>query len=335
MMAGLDCRLREGRTGGVLLDPETQARVTRLLMIGTGRAVFLARRLVGLLRDFDDAGVRALALKGPALARALYGRVDFRPSDDLDVWVHPRDFQKACGMMEDRGFVPLVALSPVEAVAHMRAGWDRGFRSPAGDYVVELATGIAPGYFARAPDPESFWAEAGDMELEGGSIRIPAPESLFELLCMHGTKHNWSRLLWVADVATLAGPRCGIDREKLDRRVRRNGTLWMTSLGAGLARSLLGAGIPRPAAPHALERRAIGFLSGEASCSGFRDEWRFHCAARERWRDRIRYVALALLTPGFGDWRWIALPPRLFWLHWIFRPFRGLCLIVKNRVAGL
>ena len=79
MMAGLDCRLREGRTGGVLLDPETQARVTRLLMIGTGRAVFLARRLVGLLRDFDGAGVRALALKGPALSLELYGRVDFRP----------------------------------------------------------------------------------------------------------------------------------------------------------------------------------------------------------------------------------------------------------------
>ncbi|MEI7881678.1 MAG: nucleotidyltransferase family protein, partial [bacterium] len=184
---------QEGQPSWVTFGPEMQARMNRALAVGAGRAVFLARRLVSLSGTFKDAGVRAMALKGPAMAQALYGHVDYRPSDDLDVWIHPGDFAKASGIMESLGFTPLVSLSTDEARAHMQAGWDRGYRSPAGDYVVELCTGMAPSYFARPPEVDVLWAGAQELTLEGGRVRTPGPEALLELLCLHGTKHGWSR----------------------------------------------------------------------------------------------------------------------------------------------
>ena len=263
-----------------------------------------------------------MALKGPAMAQALYGHVDYRPSDDLDVWIHPGDFAKASGIMESLGFTPLVSLSTDEARAHMQAGWDRGYRSPAGDYVVELCTGMAPSYFARPPEVDVFWAGAQELTLEGGRVRTPGPEALLELLCLHGTKHGWSRLLWVADVAALGGAKGGIDWAALSHLTNRHGTERMTALGFSLARVYLGADIPWKPAPVALVQRASRFLSGRERCAGSRQEMGFHLAARERWRDRARYVVLALFMPGFGDWRWVRLPRSLFGLYWILRPFR-------------
>ena len=263
-----------------------------------------------------------MALKGPAMAEALYGHVEYRPSDDLDVWIHPQDFAEACGVMEALGFTPLVRLTPVEARAHMKAGWDRGFRSPAGDYVVELGTGMAPRYFARPPDANAFWAGAREVSLEGGLVRTPGLESLLELLCLHGTKHGWSRLLWVADVAVLGGARGGIDWVTLGRQTTRNGTARMTALGLTLARRHLGVNTPGGPVSRELEQCATRFLSGEDRCVGFVQELKFHLAGRERWRDRVRYVILVLFTPSFGDWQKIRLPRGFFWLHWVLRPVR-------------
>lgn len=330
LAAGLERGRREGQPAWLAMEPESQARLTRALAVGAGRAVFLARRLVALMDDFAGSGVRAMALKGPAMAQMLYGHIDYRPSDDLDVWVHPRDFAKACVFMAEKGFTPLVRLSPIEARAHMKAGWDRGFRSPAGDYVVELCTGIAPRYFASPPDADAFWESARDMTLEGCVVRTPGPGPLLELLCLHGMKHGWSRLLWVADVAVLGGLRGGVNWDSLRQQARRHGTERMIDLGLRLASVHLGADVRGGAVPPGLEHRATRFLSGQDGSAGFRKEMPFHLAGREHWRDRIRYVFLALFTPGFGDWRWISLPKKLFWIHWILHPIRLLVGALKK-----
>lgn len=330
MAKGLEKGIWEGQPGWVTLVPEHQIRVNRRLALGAGRAVFLARHLVALLGDFATFGIRAMALKGPAMAQMLYGHIDYRPSDDLDIWVHPRDFEKACAIMEEKDFTPLVRLSPIEARAHMKAGWDRGFRSPAGDFVVELCTGMAPRYFVRPPDADAFWEGARDLTLEGSVVRTPGPGPLLELLCLHGLKHGWSRLLWVADVAVLGGSRGGVNWESLRQQARRHGTERMIDLGLRLACVHLGADVRGGEVPPGLAHRASRVLSGRDRCAGFRQEMPFHLAGRERWWDRIRYVLLVLFTPSFGDWRWISLPEKLFWMHRILHPVRLLVVAVKK-----
>jgi len=46
-----------------------------------------------------------------------------------------------------------------------------------------------------------------------------------------------------------------------------------------------------------------------------RDAIRFYLAARERMRDRLAYLALLLLLPGYTDWTSINLPKRLWSLY--------------------
>ena len=304
---------------GVAADAEMR----RVLSTSTARAHFLANRLSALFREFGREGIRALAFKGPAMSLDLYGQVDMRPSDDLDIWVHPRDFAAAGRLLEAGGFIPRIVLSPVEAEAHRRAGWDRSYRSAEGDYVVELCTGVAPRYFVRPPDADCLWERSREVMLGGVPVRVPAPDALLELLCLHGTKHGWSRLLWVADVAALLR-RHQLDGGALDEAFRGHGTSGMVVLGTSLAHRLLGAEVPRGSVQAAVMEQTLRYLSGDAPLGAGGPEWRYHLAVRERWRDRIRYVLLALLTPGYGDWRAVRLPPGLFWIHWLVRPVRRL-----------
>jgi hypothetical protein len=331
---GLEQGHREGRASWMTLDPEQQALLSRAHGAGTARAVVLARRMVWLAGILRAEGIRVLALKGPALARFLYGHVDCRPFDDLDLWVHPADFSRACGCLESLEFHPLLRLSPDEARSHRRAGWDRGYRSPEGDYLVELCTGIAPRYFVCPPDAEALWSGSIPLVMEGGTVNVPGPEALLELLCLHGLKHGWSRLLWVADVAAMAGRREGLDWRAVEQNARRHGTLWAIGLGLRLADTHVGARHRWPVPPPLVERMAALSLAGIEPCSGSQRETRLHLAARERWRDRIRYVALSVFTPGFSDWQWVRLPRRWFGLYWVLRPLR-LIMGCVTRMKGM
>jgi hypothetical protein len=315
------------------LEPALADRVRRALAVGTRRSFLLSRELVSLMEVFGRRGIRAVAWKGPVLAQTLYGRLDARSADDLDIWVHPGDFARACAILEEQAYSPLIRLRPEEAAAHRRAGWDRGFRSPAGDIVVELCVGMAPRYFSPLPKAGAVLSSVVRVNLDGREVTTLGGVALLELLCLHGAKHGWSRLLWLADVAALSRSLQPAEWEVFRRRARRHGGARMMALGVRLACQYFG--LPEPVGfaagarerawvlPPGLVAQARRFLDGTEPCKGLA-EVRFHLAARERWRDRVRYGLLLLFTPGYGDWKAIRLPARWFWLHWLIRPLRRL-----------
>lgn len=335
LVRGLELEISKGGGGDLAFAAELRQQAYRLLAGGASRAYFLSRRLMELMAQLTSRGYRALALKGPAMATLLYGHADSRLSDDLDIWIHPDDFYGACEWIESLGYSPLVTLSPQEARAHMGAGWDRAYRSPAGDYVIELCVGLAPRYFAVLPEPGDLWASAVDVRIEGTPVKTVGGASLMELLCVHGLKHGWRRLLWVADVAAL----CAMEGEgsinwpQLRSMTRRHGTTILTGLGLRMAGQCLGVSVQWEEPPRRLVRDVERNLSGESSCRGGWKEMRMHIGGRERWRDRVRYIVMLLFTPGYGDWRWMRLPPGLFWMYWWLRPLRLLSAAARRRAS--
>jgi hypothetical protein len=63
-------------------------------------------RTVRLVAALADGGVAAMPLKGPQLARALYGDTAQRPSVDMDVLVAPGDLARAEHLLRPLGYAP-------------------------------------------------------------------------------------------------------------------------------------------------------------------------------------------------------------------------------------
>ena len=78
-----------------------------------------------------------------------------------------------------------------------------------------------------------------------GRVRTLAPPDLLLILCVHGAKHLWERLLWLSDVAQLLEHTPDLDWDAVLRGAKERGIERMTALGLSLTRDVMGAVLPR------------------------------------------------------------------------------------------
>jgi len=71
---------------------------------GGRRGIAIEALATQIQRDLSDAGIRALPLKGTALARNLYGDPGMRPARDIDILVESEELSHAAEVLARRGY---------------------------------------------------------------------------------------------------------------------------------------------------------------------------------------------------------------------------------------
>ena len=316
---------------GAGLPPDTQERLRSRYYANAARNLHLAERLCEIVDLFAAKGIRALPFKGPVMALQAYGDIALRQFDDLDFLLPQDQIIRGMDTLVAGGFKPLVALSIAEREAHVRAGWGCGLVSPGGDFHVELDASVAPGHFAFRLPPHLLWERTASVAIHGRTVPTLATEPLILLLCAHGAKHVWDRPTWIADLAGLIRRQPDIAWPHVLHAARHAGAARMLELGLLLARDVLRVHLPDPVAAVMDADREAGRLCAEVDeqmrlypgvpyTAGA--ELRFHLRARERLRDRLRYLFTLAATPSYSDWKALPLPAGLFPLYYLIRPLR-------------
>jgi len=294
-------------------------------------ALRLAAELRQLLSALDAAGVETLAYKGPALAIQAYGDLSLRSYVDLDLLVRPDDVPRGLALLGSAGYAPALELTPAQ---------ERYFRRTDGDYplvhretgvLVELHARVSSTRFCMPLETDALMSRARTVRVGGDAVRTLGDDDLLLVLCVHGAKHRWKRLEWLAAVAALLRGRRGDVDAVLARaaEVRARRTVL---LGLSLARRLLAAPLP-PAAAREIDADAgLAALADEAERRMFTDAGEeggetaanlaFNLRARDGAIDRARYAARWVFGPSPEDWRWARLPDALFPLYRVLRPVR-------------
>ncbi len=206
--------------------------------------ILLTHELKKLLALFAGNNVQAVPYKGPALALQLYGNVALRQFSDLDILVHPRDVLLARDLLLAEGYSPLPPLTEGQQAVLLRTQSNLPFTRESKRMIVELHWTVSAPNFARPFETDDFWARLVDGELEATKIKLPAPEDLLLALCIHGSKHLWERLAWIADIAGLIESQPSLNWNELVNRARVTGSERMLFLGLRLASELLNANVP-------------------------------------------------------------------------------------------
>jgi putative nucleotidyltransferase-like protein len=297
--------------------------------------LLMMAELLRLLEDFERAGVPVVPFKGPVLAMTVYGDLGLREFVDLDLLLRPGDVGRARSVLQARGYRPGFELTSVQERVLLRHHYELPFVRAADGTVVELQWRIGPRHFTLPFDVDNLQRPLMYATFLGRKVPSLAPEDVLLVLCVHGTKHLWQRLGWVVDVAETIRAYPEIDWSLILRTARRLGGERMLLLGLALARDLLGAPLP----PVALARlRAEPIVATLASrcreavraptpkAASLIEASAFHLRARERFRDRLRYVSGLALATTPGDWRVASLPG---WLFFLYYPLRIVRLAVK------
>lgn len=322
------------------LPPAAAAELRALHRDGVHRGLDMAAELRRLLDALAAGGIEALAYKGPALAMRAYGQLGMRAFVDLDLLVRPGDVPRALARLAADGYAPRLAFSRAQ---------ERWFRRVDGDYplvhretglLVELHARVSSERFCMPISTESLMRRATTVPLGGGEVRTLGDEDQLLVLAVHGAKHRWQRLEWVAALAELLRAGRGDVDAALARaaELRARRTLL---LGLSLARCLLDAPLPPSAAAAIAADAGLVSLAAEAEARLFGDgpeeadetvaNLRFNLHARDGVADRARYAARWLFAPSPEDWRWAHLPDALFPLYRLLRPVR---LLLRHGPGG-
>ena len=288
-------------------------QLNRYLHAHTLKNLFLAHELIRLLGALEKIGVTAIPWKGPVLAETAYGNVGLRQFGDLDILVRERDAMIAKDLLLSSGYRLLYqGVAENEMAFHNLRQVVELVRDD-GRVVVELHWAITSHTFYFPLDPASLWNEVETAPLQGASVLNLAPADLLIVLCVHGAKHHWGKLMWICDIAELLQAYAKqIDWPSLMSRARSLGGARMLALGLLLARELLGAKLPESVLQQIRAEPKVALLSEEVRSQLFTgssvmavERPAFYIQLRERPRDRFRcrlYLGYRMLTPDTQAW---------------------------------
>jgi hypothetical protein len=84
---------------GTEVEPWLEGEIIASTAVARERGKMHELVTLGLLSSLEQAGIRALALKGSSLARELYGDVGARTAGDIDILVAPEDLGEAVAVV--------------------------------------------------------------------------------------------------------------------------------------------------------------------------------------------------------------------------------------------
>ncbi|HET7461742.1 MAG TPA: nucleotidyltransferase family protein [Longimicrobium sp.] len=326
---------------GAALPPSAAAELRARNAAEAHRALRLAGEARRLLDALSGDGIEALVYKGPALAVQAYGDLALRSFIDLDLLVRPADVPRAIGVLAGAGYAAALEMSPAQ---------ERCFRRIDGDYplvhretgtLVELHARVSSLRFAMPIDTGALMRRSRLVAVGGGAVRTLGDDDLLLVLLVHGAKHRWKRLEWLAAVAALLRAGRGDVATVLARATELHARRTVL-LGLHLTQTLLGAPLSAAVEREIAADGGVAALAGGAAARLFgpepadgagetRANLRFNLRLRDGAADRARSVARWLFGPGPEDWKWRPLPDALFPLYRVLRPLR---LLARHGRAG-
>jgi hypothetical protein len=294
--------------------------------------VYLSGELRRLLKLFSAHEIDAIPYKGPALAAHAYGNIALRHFGDLDIIVRQRDVTRVMRLLLAEGYALHPPLNGVQQALMLRTQCNLPFTRDAHRLIVEIHWRVSARLFSAPLDEASLWKNSRSDTFEGMQIKTLAPEDLLLALSVHGAKHLWERLSWIADIARLVEVNRDLKWAGLLEHARRTGTERMLLLGLYVAHDLLGANLPEhvrkrfesDAEIAGLAEQIYSRLFAEGNdAGGMSGYFIFQFKARRRLRDKFNYCRY-VVSPTEEDLTLVRLPASLSFLYYLLRPLRML-----------
>jgi hypothetical protein len=288
-----------------------------------------ARRLRELLVLLNAGGIPALPYKGPALAIQVYGHYAARQYGDIDILVRPEQAVDALRLLLDAGLRQGRPLPPQWDRHLRRLRHSYEVRDPQTGVTVDLHWALADRYQDWDLAPEWLMRDGVTVDLLDTPVRTMNPERQLLALSVHGARHLWERLAWLAEVAELIRANPDLDWELVFTQARQIGFARALRASLLLARDAFDVFPPPPWATrithdHAARRVADELFaqlrSERGVATGLLDKFRFGWRVREGFMPRLAFAWAVASQPSENDMRgregsriraWLVRPLRL------------------------
>ncbi len=327
--------LKHGEMRAVAKVTERLRRETRLI---SRRNFVFAQELLRLMELFWKDGIGAVPYKGALLAATAYGDVSLRQFSDLDILVKPQDLFRAKELLAREGYHerfvhghrPLATLTETQRQQFLHYNHEYEVERKDG-LLIDLHWRLAPNVYPAQLDPEPMWRRLQPFRMEGREVKSFCIEDQILVLCMHGSKDEWRKMIWIVDLQKTVVNNSDIDWNIVFERARQARIRPQVLLGLGLIRELFEV----PLTPEVSERLDANAKTDDLVRQVLAElvldprpveEWSpikmLSVRLCENYRDCATYIYRALFVPRVADWAVVRLPKWLYPLYYALRPLR-------------
>jgi hypothetical protein len=241
-LQGLLCsRITAGESGGDW-PAEICAALSQRAREETAREMLRREEIAGVLCAIAAAGVRAIVLKGTALAYTVYEAPMARPRLDTDLLIDGADAAAARAVLAARGYAAPPYCDDLFAQFQMERTDEFGLRHV---FDVHWKISTQP-VFAGVLTFEEMLPRAVAIPPLGPSAVAPCAVDALLLACIHPAMHhqNTERVLWAYDSHLLASRLANAEFAEFARRARQNNVAAVCAHALRLAHRLFGTVLP-------------------------------------------------------------------------------------------
>jgi hypothetical protein len=289
-----------------------------------------AAELLEVLSAFEAARIPAMPFKGVVLGASIYGDITARTAGDLDVLIYYRDLLPATRILKERGY-KLTTKVLEDGSPEAENYFEYHFERANDGMVLELRwrLELTQPRYKQILGMDWVWPQRRATKLAGADVPNFDAVSGLLMLCMHGSKHVWSRLIWICDVAKMLESEPGLDWDSAIREAKRLGLWRCLALGVLLARGVVGAQVPAKVLrsfenDRTVRKLANFFQKHVLSEPGRVPEGRVpYDILLLRFRERASVIfSPTFLQPNARDRGVVKLPKMLEPLYFLIRPIR-------------
>jgi hypothetical protein len=311
---------------------DSMSQLQNAVRLRTVSSLARTAQLIELDSRFQSEGLAAQPFRGPLLAQWAYGNIMLRPSQDLDFVLQQREIGRAAELLIRAGYQ--AEIDPATAVRPIRKGSPGQFcffPSAPASCMVELHTEVTMRYFPIPLNLDDMRRRPTRIVVGGRELTTFSPEETLIMLCVHGAKHFWNRLLWLCDVSELVQAPPAIDWDFLERTSARMGCRRLLLLGLSLAADYLDAPLPAdilraihtdPGIPILQRRVEAHLFSSQTAEPGSPERLLIRLLSNEDFGQGLRQLARVITRPSERDWQTYDLPAWASPFYALLRPWR-------------
>lgn len=270
------------------------------------RSLLLMAELLRIENVLRQKRIPALPYKGPTLAQFAYGNPSLRQFEDLDIVVPQQFMPLVYDEMNGLGYEATLPRKSFLAKRRREIPGEYVFLHKQNRALVEFHTEFTLRHFPRPPRIDEMARRSAIVCTNGREVPTFSPADQLLMLCVHGAKDFWSRLIWVADVAAVAEKLSAADWQRLFEEADRYNASRMVNLGLCLAHSIFEMQLAPDISRRIAQDRAASRVAAQLRdrLLGAR-----HLSDGILWRSRYRVAMVQGFTGGVRYWLRLSTAP--------------------------
>jgi hypothetical protein len=310
------------------IPSEFMHNLKEFLKTNATKNLFFMKELIAIIKTLNDHHIESVPYKGPILAQQVYGNLTMREFGDLDIYVKKEDVPKIKDILISKGYKPQFNLNSSQEQNYLNSQRELKFIHEIKGISLELHWKFS-GVFLNLPSNAEMIFLNKLNTLNIGGIQIPeiTPENLVLILSIHNASHQWSRLSWLVDIATLINNQ-KIDWSKIIKLSQQLSIQKILFINLYLCQSLLDLEMDVDIKKY-LQDNSVIKTSNIFAKEIFLDEkensliknLEMSIIMRENKIDAIKDGLSGIFHPSFYELTRLDLSPSLYFLYYIYRPF--------------